>query len=332
MTEHVEVTVLTDPIPWGMDLFSEGARRVARFVRDRVRPPRQNYNRTSYRGHPAVTRSLVEGLKKIGASFNYNPIDTRKIAENVIVLSNPRTLRQEIRFKQQGRIKKLFAGPNIMIFSSDFDSLLAATEIDCVITPCDWVIDLYVKDNPTLEGRCISWPAGVDTEYWRPESETLRDRILIFEKQAKGPVGPVGPYADYLRGLGREVDILQYGSFTHVEYLEKLKRSCLMLGFVTDESQGIAWAEAWSVDVPTLIWKNDFQSKGSGGRTYPCSTAPYLSEENGLFFNDFEDFKLQFAYLEANRKQFRPREWVINNMSDDVCASKLIKEINGVCE
>ncbi len=328
MIEHIEVTVLTDPIPWGGDLIPEGARRVARFVRDRVRPPRQNYNRTFYRGHPAVTRSLIEGLKRIGTSFNYNPIDPREIAENVIVLSNPRTLRQAIRFKQLGRIKKLFAGPNIMVFSSDYDSLLAATEIDCVITPCEWVVNLYVKDNPTLEGRCISWPAGVDTEYWLPDSETPRDRILIFEKQAIDLVTPVLTYANYLRSLGRQVDILKYGSYTHVEYLEKLKRSSLMLVFSNAESQGIAWAEAWSVDVPTLIWKNDFQSKGPGGRTYPCSTAPYLCEENGLFFKDLEDFKLQFSYLEANRKQFRPREWAINNMSDAVCASKLIKLIN----
>lgn len=319
------ITVLTDPMPWGRELGSEGVRRIARLLRDRIHPNKKNYNRSLYRGHFAVTRSLVEGLKKINASVNYNPLYPNQMADTVIVLAGVRTLRQAIRLKHQGRIRKLYAGPNIVIFSSDYDSILASPEIDCVITPCDWVIDLYVEDNPSLQGRCFAWPAGVDTRYWLPDSETRRDRILIFEKQNKGPVGPVQPYADYLRDLGWCVNILHYGSFTHHQYIEMLKRSCLMIGFVTDESQGIAWAEAWSADVPTLIWKND--SNVYRGRRYDCSTAPYLRPENGLFFTELADFKRQFAYWEAHRQEFTPRDWTLKNMADEVCASILYKKV-----
>jgi hypothetical protein len=98
-----------------------------------------------------------------------------------------------------------------------------------------------------------------------------------------------------------------------------------MIGFVTDESQGIAWAEAWSADVPTLIWKND--SKVYLGRQYECSTAPYLRPENGLFFNDLEDIKRQFAYWEAHRQEFTPRDWTLKNMADEVCAVALYKKV-----
>lgn len=184
---------------------------------------------------------------------------------------------------------------------------------------------MYVEDNPFLLGRCLAWPAGVDTRYWLPDSEIRRDRILIFEKQDKGPVGPVQPYADYMRGLGWDVDILKYGLFTHHQYREILKRSCLMIGFVTDESQGIAWAEAWATDVPTLIWKND--SNVYRGRRYDCSTAPYLRPENGVFFNDLEDFKRQFTYWDTHRQEFTPRDWTLKNMSDEVCASTLYKKV-----
>ena len=148
---------------------------------------------------------------------------------------------------------------------------------------------------------------------------------MIFEKQNKGPVGPIDPYVDYLRELGWKVQIIKYGSFTHNQYLSCLQESCLMVGFVVCESQGLAWAEAWSTDVPTLILKRT--SNVLQGREYKNSSAPYLNSENGLFFDDFEDFKNKFQYWESHRQQFNPREWVIKNMSDEVCATKILKNI-----
>ena len=124
MTKPV-ISVLTDPLPWGGEFFNENARRFARFSRDVVIPTRQYYNHPKYRGHFAVTRSLVEGLDAIGASYNYNPKYPWELAETVIVLAGARTLRQAIKLKKKGRIKKLLAGPNIVVFSSDENSILA---------------------------------------------------------------------------------------------------------------------------------------------------------------------------------------------------------------
>lgn len=270
-----------------------------------------------------MTRSLVEGLTAIKASFNYNPKQPRAFAETVIVLSGVRTLRQAIGFKREGRIRTLYAGPNIVVFASDSDSILASPEVDCVVTPSEWVIDLYREDCPSLDGRCLAWPAGVDTDYWRPDPAVDRKQVLVFEKQNKGPVGPVQPYVACLEQCGYPVTILKYGTFNHRQYLAQLQRSCMMVGFVTDESQGLAWAEAWSADVPTLLWKNT--SRSFQGRTYACSTAPYLCAENGLFFDDLDDFRGKVASWEANRSVFTPRSWTLGNMSDEVCAARLYR-------
>ncbi len=318
------LTILTDPMPVGRDYFPETARRVARRLKYAVQD-RTYTSHPKYRGHFAVTRSLVEGLEKIGADFNYNPQQLSQLAHTVVVLAGMRTLRQAIRLKQQGHIRRLFAGPNIVVFSSDYNSILASPEVDAAITPCDWVIDVYLEDNPSLERRIFSWPAGVDTAFWVPNPEVKRDRIMIFEKQNKGPVGPVEPYAEYLRSLGVRVEILHYGNFRHQQYRELLHQSYLMLGFVTDESQGIAWAEAWAADVPTLLWRNT--SNIFKGRHYHCSTAPYLCDQNGIFFDDLEHFKQQFAYWQSHRSRFAPRDWVLMNMSDEACARQLYKKV-----
>lgn len=317
------ITVLTDPLPIGIWKIPENIKTVARWFRDRIKPIKYNYGK--YRGHYAVTRSLIEGLIKEGLPHNYNPKCRHNLAETVVVLAGVRTLQQAIELKRLGYIKRLFAGPNIVVFSSDYNSILAAPEVDAAITPCEWVVDLYVMDNPSLLGRCWSWPAGVDMEYWRPPNETVRNTILIFEKQNKGPVGPIAPYAEFLKQHGYKVEVIQYGSFTHSDYRQYLHQAMLMVGFVVDESQGLAWAEAWAADVPTLIWRNEQNTYR--GRTYRTSTAPYLDPANGLFFNDLLDFKVQFALWESHPENFSPRNWTLENMSDEVCASRLYKKV-----
>ena len=320
------LTILTDPLPIRRDFIPETAHRLARRLKYAVLE-RSPTSHPRFRGHFAVTRSLVEGLEKIDTDFNYNPSTLSQLADTVIVLAGVRTLRQAIRLKQEGKIRKLFAGPNIVHFSSDFGSILTSPEIDSVITPCDWVIEHYVADNPTLQGRIFSWPAGVDTNFWIPVPtlSLTSKRILIFEKQSKGPVGPVEPYAEYLCGLGWTVEILRYGSFRHNQYLDQLQQASLLLGFVTEESQGIAWAEAWAVGVATLLWRNTQQVVHN--RLLRVSTAPYLCNQNGLFFDDLDHFKQQFAYWQAHRAQFAPRRWVQDNMSDEVSARQLYDKV-----
>ncbi len=320
-----KLTVLTDPVPYGRNLIPETAKSLARMIRDRIRPHPEDYNRSKYRGHPDVTRSLIEGLITINASFNYNPKSPKEFADIVVVLSGIETLRQMILSKRKGLIRTLYAGPNIVVFSSDYNSILSSPEIDWVITPCEWVVDLYMEDSPSLKGRCVSWPAGVDTKYWCPDERRNFGDILFFEKKGEGMTVPIRPYIEYLCELGKSVSVIRYGDYSHAQYLQTLKRSSLMIGFSASESQGLAWAEAWSVDVPTLLWKNT--SNVHRGRKYHCSTAPYLCAQNGLFFDNFEDFKRKFSHWEANRGQFAPREWAVGNMSDEVCATNLYERV-----
>lgn len=327
-----KVTILTDPMPWGRELLHEGMRRIARAVRDTFCSSREYFNHPMYRGHFAVTRSLVEGLQKINASFNYNPRYPWHIADTVIVLAGVRTLRQAIRLKQQGRIKKLFAGPNIVTFSLDYNSIAGSPEIDNYILNSNWTMSLYVDDCPSLWGRCYVWPAGVDTYYWQPDPANVSNRILIFDKRrAEDDPGRVKPYVEYLRSAGWQVDVLVrcgVQGYTQDQYRNLLQGSCLMLGFtVGSESQGLAWAEAWACDVPTLILRNTLNTYE--GRKFNCSTAPFLTDATGLFFDDLTHFKIQFDFWQTHREQFYPRAWVFENMSDEVSARLLYRHVTG---
>ena len=191
------MSVMTDPVPIGVRRIIEPAKAVARKIKRRLQPL-PAYMVSPYRGHPSVTRSLVEGLQRLGANANYNPRSLEDVADTLVVLSGIEALRQAIAFKKSGHVKTLFAGPNILVFPSDHADLIAAPEVDRCVTPCGLTSRMYVEDCPALEGRMQAWPAGVNTDYWKPDPAVRRDTVLIYEKQRKGPVGPVAPYKDLL--------------------------------------------------------------------------------------------------------------------------------------
>jgi hypothetical protein len=321
MTNAPEITVLTDPVPVGYRRVTERAKGLGRSVKRWISPP-PPYVNTKFRGHFAVTRSLVEGLEKAGVRFSYNPKTLHEVADVVVVLSGVDALRQAIGWRRTGKIRRLLAGPNIMVFPSEHGRLICCEEVDACITPDQLTGAMYEQECQELKGRCKAWPAGVDTEYWRPDmAKERRDQVLMFEKTSKGPVGPIQPYVHALEARGHDVHVMRYGSFVASEYRRALHSSKLMVGFVQSESQGIAWAEAWAADVPTLIWRQDEYTYRH--RTWMASTAPYLSSDTGRFFGGLEEFELVVDAWEHGQEHFRPREWVLENMSDEMCARQL---------
>jgi hypothetical protein len=77
------------------------------------------------------------------------------------------------------------------------------------------------------------------------------------------------------------------------------------------------------MDVPTLIWSN---SKGLSFEHQHKSTAPYISSQTGLTFQDIQSFKKTFLLWESGElRDLSPRKWVMENMSDQAAAKNFCK-------
>jgi hypothetical protein len=322
------VTILTDPLPIGNNLPYVFTKYIFRLLRNLILRPKQFYYGSNYGGHPAVTRSLVTGFKKCKIIFNYNPIKIDNLSKNVIVLSGLKTLKQAIYLKKRGYIKKIFAGPNIVTFSNEQNYLLSAPEIDVIIVPSKWVRSIYIKDLPSIKKKIFIWPAGVDISYWSPKLKKPKNKILIYDKISSIDGSKLKSYISFLKSLSLDYKIisnLKSYHYTSEQYRELLQSSILMIGFTNSESQGICWAEAWAMNIPTLL---NFKSVNLiQGRRVPISTAPYLSSDTGLFFKDFGDFKKKLKKALNNPQHFSPRKWSSQNMSDEVMAKKIYKKM-----
>ena len=307
------LTILTERVP---ENTVERVRKVLRPVK-RIMLGKPLPTKSKYGGHYAVTRSAVEGLRKIGVHYNWNPARPEDVFDTVVVLAGTDALEQAIRWKRNGKIQRLLAGPNLVVLPSEARELITADEIDVYMVNSDWTYKVYTEDAPELKRNCAIWPAGVDTEFWSQSGPADRSRMLIYQKSA--PQELLDKCRRTAESHGYSCDIITYGSYDADTYRRILRTSRLGIFLSRSESQGLALAEAWSMDVPTIVW--DPGSVDYKGRTMKSSAAPYLSEETGMLF--LTAGELVSALGLCQRRQFSPRQWVLGNMSDEVSARKL---------
>jgi glycosyltransferase involved in cell wall biosynthesis len=319
----MKITVLTDPIPTKYEYKKE-------LLKNKLRPVKRFFDgkkpliKPNWGGHSAVTRSLCQGLQKLSVEFNYNPQEISNIFDNIIVVSGIDTLEQAITLKKTGRIKKLFAGPNLVITPEDNYNLITSEHIDKYIVNSNWTKEMYVQCAPELSKKIAIWPAGVDTEEWKPLQKQERKTLLFYSKRPEKKI-----FEGCLKlasNFGYGTTVLNYGNYSTTEYFKLLSGTDFLVHFVEQESQGISLLESWAMDVPTLVWNPGiFQYRN---KNYEASSAPYLTEQTGRFFRDLHEFTLLLHQEFLDLSKYSPRKWVLENMTDKICAQKLIELYN----
>jgi hypothetical protein len=272
-------------------------------------------------GHPSVTRSLTRGLKRIGKSFSLNPVLSRGVGRVCIVLSSVAALRQGIELKRCGKVRVLLAGPNLVVRSNEHAGILAAPEVDGCLVPSNWVATAYVEDAPALAGRIHVWYAGLDETYWTPRgSIEERKNALIYCKNVDAAI--VRTAATALKRAGWPISWIAYGSYSKSEFRAALRRSRIAVFLSPTESQGIALAEAWAMDVPTLAWEP--RELVIGDKQYTAfSASPYLNAQVGIRWTTGEELERLLAQMPVLLSEFAPRAWIQGNMTDVHAARKL---------
>lgn len=281
--------------------------------------------RLSARGPEAVLGSIIRGTRLIGVNLIKDPRSSSQITAKTLVLSGGDTLRKSLDYKHEGKIERLLAGPNLFVFPTEQGGVLTDPGIDAVIVPCEWVRKAYESQAPALEGRVKVWASGVDTTFFQRQKAPIPKRILIYQKNA--PESLVLDVECVLTQYKWDVQMIRYGTYSPWEYRAALETASLGIFLSQSESQGIALAEAWAMDVPTLIW-DPGELVLAGWRFEAVTSCPYLSAQTGRRWQTIQEFR---SILQQNSKEsYAPRDWVLENMSDEVCAARLLAIISKV--
>lgn len=260
-----------------------------------------------YTGPDAVLDSLIRGLTEKAIPFEVNARTPRYPIVHVI--SGVEVLQEMIVKKENGNIKTLLAGPTLVQTPYDHNNLVQHTHINALLFPSQWTKDFYVSLVPTLQEKIQIWPAGV----YIPSEESSHRRVLIFKKNI--PEEIYNHVIKTLRNKGLPYDTLTYGTYNKESYHRKLKTASILIYLQKTESQGLALQEAWSYNVPTLVWKNTIWEDGVYRWEDQNISAPYLTDQAGLFFTQ-ENFSQQLDTILIHKQSFNPKKYCSEHLSD----------------
>lgn len=267
-------------------------------------------------GPTNVFFNLTEGLRKNGIKFNVNPSNDN-VYNICLVLSGIDNLKKCIILKKNKKINVLLAGPNIVTVPSEHSYIIFSKSIDKILVPSDWVKNLYLSYKKECKNISI-WFSGVKISNFKSGK---RDKVLIYLKNKNSFFEKC---INYLIIKNIDFRILKYGFFSQKTYYELLRQSRIMIYFSSSESQGIAMQEAWSKNVPTLVYKQSFWIYGK--RKFKASSSPYLNNNCGYFFENFNEFVIRFNKLNNNKK-IKPKKWLNKKMSLDASIKNLLEII-----
>jgi hypothetical protein len=316
------LTVLTTPTTSGP---RRAIQRVRRAVRPLVKPGVPLPAASPYPGHFALVRSVVDGLRAIGADFNFNPRSMRDIGRIVYAPANE-ALRQAATWRREGRIEWLAAGPVNALFPTECDGILLMPEIDRLIVASDWVIDLYRGEAPQLVPKIRVCQAGVDADCWKPgHPRKSRERAVVYWKS--GPESFCLDVEQIVSRCGLAPVRIRCGEYALHEYKRALESAAVAVFISSFETQGLALAEAWSMDVPTLVWNPRGDAEWRGRMFRAGSSCPFLTSATGRTWITSAELEVALRETLRNPTSLTPRQWVLAHMTDAICAAALYRTI-----
>jgi hypothetical protein len=319
------LTVLTAPIiPASRRLYQRLRGAVRTVVRPGVPVPRSS----PYPGHYALVRSVVEGLRAVHADFNFNPRSFGELGRVVYAPANEALL-QAVEMKQRRAVDYLVAGPVNALFPDEVNGILRTPEIDLLIVPSDWTLGFY-KDVPELVRKSRVCSCGVNAERWKPTARGKERLAVVYWKSGDER------FCEAVEAIVRRCGLepLRFRSrpgenhfFEPAEYREALDRAVVAVFLSEFETQGIALAEAWSMDVATLVWDPQSEARWRGRTFISKSSAPYLTPATGVAWRTIDDLEPALNRAMRSLRDFRPRAWVLAHMTDAICSGTLYRTI-----
>ena len=116
------------------------------------------------------------------------------------------------------------------------------------------------------------------------------------------------------------------------EYIDYLHESKFGIWLGSHESQGFALEEALSCNIPLFVW-NVVSMTEELGYTYeniPASTTPYWDERCGESFINPKELSIKFEKFINNLNNYKPREYILENLSIDKCNEKFIELVKKI--
>jgi hypothetical protein len=198
--------------------------------------------------------------------------------------------------------------------------LLRDTNIRRLIQPCEWAAAIYRK---TCGESMLVWPAGIDTDAYADASGHPKDiDVVVYDKlrwyREREVPRILERVTQHLAQAGRSFEVLRYGAHHQGQFLTLVRRSRALLFLCEHETQGLAYQEAMSCNVPVLAWDEGVLVDPQQQRFIPpgltVTSVPYFDERCGERFK-IDEFESAFQPFWEKLPRYSPRQYVLDHLS-----------------
>ena len=228
--------------------------------------------------------------------------------------------------------KKFIFGPHFSVFPDN--KLIHINNINknaIYIQPSDWARDTWINMNAEQYLPIKTFSFSVEVDKFQPIENSKKNEIFIMFKQ-RDP-----KELEYIISFLSKISV-NYKLFNYqTKYNENEYKSCLQnakygIWIGRHESQGFALEEALSCNIPLLVWDVNFMSQEYGYNypDIPATVIPYWDNRCGEYFKEKENFEETYYKLINKLDTYKPREYILENLSPEKCGDNFIKLINDI--
>ncbi len=215
-------------------------------------------------------------------------------------------------------------GPQIWMFDGHVKELKDnPSYYKSLITPSQWVKDLYISKFGFPEDKIKNWPVGI--EEFNNVREPSYDCLIYFKRRDENELSAV---KKFLVNRGLSYRMVEYGGYDEIGFLNLVNQAKFCFLINGTESQGIAVQEIMSMGIPIIAW--DVKEWNDQGETYrvPATSIPYWDERCGEVFYDINNLDETFTKFYARINEYDPKGFIKDNLSFKKTVEQLMEIFN----
>jgi len=226
--------------------------------------------------------------------------------------------------------KKFIFGPHFSVFpNNELLKINNKNKNSVYIQPSEWVAKMWKNMGVEKVLPIMVMPFCVNIDKFKPDDNIKKDEVFIYTKRRE-------PKEIYMIEKYLNDNYIKYKKFDYVnsykeeDYLNCLKKARYGIIIDAHESQGFAIEEALSCNVPLLVWNTRTMNQEFGSRykEIECTTIPYWDERCGEYFYKAYDFEIIYKDFINKLDNYKPREYILENLTTNKCREILTNIIN----
>jgi len=286
-------------------------------------------NKNRITGPKKVLDNTLKGLEKIGVKYVFN----QSISEYKYnwIHDDQRAI------IEAGFVgKPVLVGPNTAVLPKDLPKLRFKLPKDSIyLHPSQWCVEVWEVLNFN-EAKLDFWPVGIDLNEFKEIDRKNKEKILLYFKQRDKNLLEVTKKLLDEKNLVYEV--INYGFYKEEDYKKILNECKFGIWIGCSESQGIGLQEALATNLPLIVLdaKSIFDIVPTDSKNYftykfpkklekiKSTSVPYFDERCGIKIERIDELENAIDKMQANFSNYRPREFIKENLSLEISAKKLV--------